>query len=359
MPRAADPAPFAARLLAWYDVHGRRDLPWQREPTPYRVWVSEIMLQQTRVTSVIPFYERFMSAFPTVPALASAPLDGVLALWSGLGYYARARNLHKSARIVVERFGGELPDVLETLLELPGIGRSTGAAILALARGVRLPILDGNVKRVLARYHALEEWPGSSRAQKVLWRLSEQHLPEVRVAAYTQAIMDLGATLCTRARPVCAGCPLRADCRARALGREAELPAPRPRRVRVRRSTIALVVRDRARCILLERRPERGIWGGLLSLPELARGEQADAWCRAHLGAAAAHVRELEPIDHAFTHFDLRLLPVAVDLAAAPSRVMDCDRLLWYNATQPPPGGIPAPVAKLIAALETHERRSA
>ena len=355
--RSTEPNTFAARLLAWFDANGRRDLPWQRDPSPYRVWVSEIMLQQTQVVTVIPFYERFMARFPTVLALAAAPLDDVLALWSGLGYYARARNLHKSARILVERYGAELPSSIEALLELPGIGRSTGAAILALSRGERLPILDGNVKRVLARYHEVAEWPGSTRVQNELWRYAERYLPEVRIADYTQAIMDLGATLCVRSEPACPRCPLAPDCRARASGRQSELPVPRPRRPRPQRAKTALLVRDPDRRILLERRPEHGVWGGLYCLPELLDDETVEAWCLEHLASRISHVNALAPIDHAFTHFDLRLNPVEIGLAAAPSVVMDSERLLWYNPAHPPPGGIPAPIAKLLTALARADER--
>ena len=348
-PRAtADLPPFAARLLAWFRVHGRRDLPWQRDVSPYRVWVSEIMLQQTQVATVIPYFERFMERFPTVAALASAHQDDVLALWSGLGYYARARNLHRAARIIAERFGGELPLEPQALVELPGIGRSTAAAILALSQGQRRPILDGNVKRVLARRHALAEWPGVPSAERQLWEYAERHTPERGVAAYTQAIMDLGATVCTRARPRCAACPVAADCAARLRGIEQALPVPRPKRARSRRSVTALLVRDRAGRVLLERRPEHGVWGGLYSLPELAADEGERDWCRRRLGAEVAAVRALPAVAHAFTHFDLELAPVEVELAGAPRAVMEGAQWLWHGAADALPGGIAAPIAKIL-----------
>jgi A/G-specific adenine glycosylase len=350
-PAAAEPRSFSARLLAWFRECGRHDLPWQRDVNPYRVWVSEIMLQQTQVATVIPYYERFMHRFPDVAALAAAKQDDVLALWSGLGYYARGRNLHRAARIVAEQHGGELPQTHDALVELPGIGRSTGAAILALSHGQRLPILDGNVKRVLARYHAIREWSGETQAQRSLWQHAENHTPLTDTAAYTQAIMDLGATLCTRAKPRCGECPVAGDCAALAAGLQDSLPTPRPKRNRSAREVTALVIRNADGLIMLERRPEQGIWGGLYSFPELPTGDDRAAWCRTHLGADVASARELEPVAHAFTHFDLRLHPVELSLADAPDTIMDCDRWLWYNAAQPLPGGVPAPIGKILRSL--------
>ncbi len=228
----ARPAAIAPRLLAWFDVHGRHDLPWQVERTLYSVWVSEVMLQQTQVATVIPFFQRFMRRFPDVSTLAAAQLDDVLGLWSGLGYYARARNLWRAARVVAEEHGGRMPETFDALLALPGIGRSTAGAILAQALGAKLAILDGNVKRVLARYHAVDGWPGDNAVQEALWQHAERHTPNERVADYTQAIMDLGATLCTRARPACTVCPLATDCAACGAGTQAKYPAPRPKRAR-------------------------------------------------------------------------------------------------------------------------------
>ncbi len=234
---------FAERLLTWYEKHGRHDLPWQRDATPYHVWVSEIMLQQTQVATVIPYYERFVERFPDVRSLADAAIDEVLHHWSGLGYYARARNLHKAARTVCDEFGGQFPPVLEELESLPGVGRSTAGAILSSALGGRAPILDGNVKRVLARYHAIGGWPGRSAVMKTLWEHAEAHTPHERVAEYTQAIMDLGATLCTRSRPACDDCPQRSDCQARALGRQADFPGRKPTREKPTRTTCFVIAR--------------------------------------------------------------------------------------------------------------------
>jgi A/G-specific adenine glycosylase len=342
---------IAPRLLAWFDVHGRHDLPWQTDPSPYSVWVSEIMLQQTQVATVVRYYDRFMQRFPSVEALARADLDGVLALWSGLGYYARARNLKCAAEILVEQFGGRVPATHEELVTLPGIGRSTAGAILALSMGQRLPILDGNVKRVLARYFAVAGWPGVPAVERELWRLAEENTPVERVAAYTQAIMDLGATLCTRTRPACTVCPLTEDCRASALGTQASFPAPRPKRERAHRRATMLVIVDPHGRVLLERRPTRGIWGGLSSLPELAAGDTPEAWCARHLGAAAAAVRDLATIEHGFTHFDLDIEPKLVTLAASPRTIMDREDVVWYNAGSESEIGVPAPVAVLLKSL--------
>ena len=339
---------FAEQLLAWFETHGRHDLPWQANPTPYRVWVSEIMLQQTQVQTVVPYYERFMTRFAEVQALAGAKLDEVLGLWSGLGYYARARNLHRSARVIVQDYAGQLPESLEALLALPGIGRSTASAILALARGLRLPILDGNVKRVLARYHAVSGWTGEAAVERELWSHADAHTPGRRVREYTQAIMDLGATLCLRREPVCDSCPVSAGCRARAAGLQASLPTPRPKRRRGYRIVRGLVIISPAGDVLLERRPEQGIWGGLYSLPELPDVEAPLEWCRRQLGTRPALSRELDKIAHAFTHFDLELTPIELRLDAAPSVIMDRGAWLWYNPATPAEIGMAAPVAAFL-----------
>jgi A/G-specific adenine glycosylase len=339
---------LGSRLLAWYDAHGRHDFPWQLERTPYRVWVSEIMLQQTQVGTVLPFYERFMQRFPNVAALAAAPLDDVLALWAGLGYYARARNLWRAARIVMEEHGGEVPATFDALHALPGIGRSTAGAILAQAYGQRWPILDGNVKRVLARYHAVADWPGTPHVADELWLHAEAHTPHERVADYTQAIMDLGATVCSRARPACTVCPLASDCAAALAGTQALYPAPRPKRERTQRHVAVLVVRAPDGRVLLERRPASGIWGGLYSLPELPAEDSPRDWCARVLGAAVAVERALATIEHAFTHFDLDIAPRLLELAAEPSAVMDRDDWVWCPPRVPLDVGVPAPVATLL-----------
>jgi A/G-specific adenine glycosylase len=341
-------ADFSARVLGWFARHGRTDLPWQLDPTPYRVWVSEIMLQQTQVTTVIPYYQRFMARFPDVVALAAAELDQVLHHWSGLGYYARARNLHAAAHIIRDRHAGRFPEDLDELLALPGIGRSTAGAILALAAGQRHPILDGNVKRVLARFHAIEGWPGQAAVQKALWALAEQYTPETQVAAYTQAMMDLGATVCTRARPACGRCPLQADCAARAGGCPTDYPSPRPRKSLPLRKTRMLLLRNAAGEVLLEKRPPAGIWGGLWSFPELAAGDGLGDGCIERLGCDVQLVGEWRAIRHSFSHFRLQITPVLATTRAGPAGVMEGRERLWYKPDSRDELGFAAPVERLL-----------
>ena len=343
---------FAARVLAWFDTHGRHDLPWQQDIGPYRVWVSEIMLQQTQVQTVIPYFERFMASFPDVVTLADAPRDAVLAHWSGLGYYARARNLHRAAVEVRDRFGGVFPLAFDDVVALPGIGRSTAGAILAIAAGQRHAILDGNVKRVLARHRAVAGWPGKAAVANTLWSLAEQYTPLARVADYTQAIMDLGATVCTRSRPGCDACPVATDCRALAAGEVADYPARKPRREKpLRQTTMVLASVDNA--VLLERRPEAGIWGGLWSLPEVDDGD-VDEWVAARLALPVASSEDWAPLRHSFSHYDLDIRPVLVRLAAGAGRVAEGGGETWFDLDAPPPGGIAAPVKKLIDELRKH-----
>jgi A/G-specific adenine glycosylase len=343
-------APFSQRLLDWFDCHGRHDLPWQRNPTPYRVWVSEIMLQQTQVGTVIPYFERFMARFPTVRHLAEAPLDEVLHHWSGLGYYARARNLHRAAGIMCERHGGRFPADREALEALPGIGRSTAGAILSLARGQRHAILDGNVKRVLARHAGVEGWSGEPPVLRRLWELAEAYTPMERVAEYTQAIMDLGATVCTRSRPACERCPVAADCVAAASGRTGELPTPRPRRRQPLRDTCLLMVTG-PQGVLLEQRPAQGLWGGLWSFPEVASEAAALVWCRDQLASEASSTEAWEPFVHVFTHFRLRITPLRVHLQNPAGSVMEGPGRVWYNTRTSTRLGVPAPVARLLEEL--------
>jgi len=344
-------ADFAARLLEWFDTYGRHDLPWQQHTSAYAVWVSEIMLQQTQVATVIPYFERFMASFPDVAALADAPLDDVLAHWSGLGYYARARNLHKAAGIIKAEHGGELPKSLEELTALPGIGRSTAGAILSIALAGRAPILDGNVKRVLARRAAIEEWPGRPAVMRQLWELAESLTPHERVADYTQAIMDLGATLCTRARPACIYCPVSEDCNARIEGTQDRIPAPKPKTHRPRRSVRMLVVQDASGAVLLERRPSAGVWAGLFSLPELPGDVPLNDWSLRYIGAVVTEPERMEVISHSFTHFDLDIEPLRARLLSQ-AAVMDRDDRVWYKPGSSKPLGMPAPVSKLLATLD-------
>lgn len=348
---------FAPALLAWYDRHGRKDLPWQRERNAYRVWLSEVMLQQTQVRTVIPYFERFVAALPSLPALAAAPQDRVLALWSGLGYYSRARNLHRTAQICVAEHDGDLPRSLDALSALPGIGRSTAAAILAQTWGERHAILDGNVRRVLARWHGLSGWPGETATQRELWRHAEEHTPAQRVADYTQAIMDLGATLCVRARPHCVRCPVAPGCVALRDGLTAELPARKPTRDKPTRTTTMLIARDAQARVLLERRPPVGIWAGLWSLPEIeTTGDDAnDAPQRlferyAVRGDAAT---ALTPFVHSFSHYHLRITPLLLEGAAPLARVADAGDRAWYAPAELAALGLPAPVRKLLDVLRS------
>ncbi len=342
------PSEFAARVLAWFDEHGRKDLPWQRDINPYRVWISEIMLQQTQVTTVIPYFERFMTSFPDVAGLADAHIDEVLAHWSGLGYYARARNLHKAAQRIRDEHDGRFPDDFEAVVELPGIGRSTAGAILSIAYLQRHAILDGNVKRVLARHAAVDGWPGTTSVGNALWALAEERTPEMRVHHYTQAMMDLGATLCTRSRPACSACPVQTDCVAFADGEVERYPGKKPKRDKpLRHTTMVMAVADGE--LYLERRPASGIWGGLWSLPET--DGDAGAWCRETLSGDPSDRTEWSTLRHSFSHYDLDIRPVVLRLGDASRTLRDSEDVRWVPLDAELPGGIAAPVKKLIDVL--------
>ncbi len=340
---------FADQLLAWYDRCGRKDLPWQQGRDAYAIWISEIMLQQTQVATVIPYYQRFMARFPAVASLADAGLDEVLHLWSGLGYYARARNLHRAAQHIRDHHHGRFPADFEQVVALPGIGRSTAGAILAFSTGSRHVILDGNVKRVLCRYHAIAGWPGQADVEKRLWTLAEQHTPPQRVAEYTQAIMDLGATCCTRTRPRCAECPLQSGCQAREMQRVQEFPAARPRKSLPVRAATLLIIRDANGHVLLERRPPAGIWGGLWSLPEWPQDDPVEAWCARRFGLTVHQPTLGEVLRHTFSHFHLDIQPLMLEAASAGHRVMEPGDVVWYNTQQPDARGLAAPVERLLA----------
>lgn len=342
---------LAARLLDWFDRDGRHDLPWQHPRTPFRVWLAEIMLQQTQVQTVIPYYTRFLDALPSLPALAQADPDHVVALWAGLGYYARARNLHKAAKLCVERHEGELPRDFEALAALPGIGRSTAGAILAQAHGHRLAILDGNVKRTLCRFHGIGGWPGGSAVEKQLWRLAEEHLPEARLADYTQAIMDFGATLCTRHDPACMLCPLQDDCVARREGLVEQLPEPKPGKPLPERRTLMLLVRDAEGHVLLARRPPTGVWAGMWSLPEAGDHDQARAFLARHARADFDAGLALPLIEHTFSHYRLHIEPLSWRTDDAATAVGDNADLRWQPFDRLGEVGLPAPVKKLLGSL--------
>ena len=346
---------IAAALLDWFEHHGRKDLPWQTDRTPYRVWVSEIMLQQTQVNTVIPFYERFMYQFPDIAALANATEDTVLHLWTGLGYYARARNLHRCAKQVCEVHGGTFPTNLAELEALPGIGRSTAGAILSLAMEIRAPILDGNVKRVLARYHAVEGWPGQRAVADSLWRHADHHTPVKRVADYTQAIMDLGATCCTRSQPRCLHCPLEPGCAAKAFSRQADFPGRKPRKqIPTRQRWLAVVTRAPNE-VLLQKRPDSGIWGGLWAPPEFEEATAAQEWIARALSLSPGACRIHPPFLHTFTHFKLEAHPVRVhcETNRAITNDVECGAqdLQWFSLHPPPSVGLPAPIVRLLVEL--------
>lgn len=339
------PAAFRKAVLRWFDAHGRHDLPWQHEITPYRVWVSEVMLQQTQVSTVIPYFERFLQRFPDVHSLARAKEDTVLHLWTGLGYYSRARHLHRCAQIIARDFGGKFPDTVEALAALPGIGRSTAGAIVSIAFGRRAAILDGNVKRVLARYHTVDGWPGDGDALKTLWQLAETCTPSTRTGDYSQAMMDLGATVCTRSRPDCSHCPLSKTCGAHASGTPTRWPQARGQAAKKipHKHWQLLWLEAPDGSVLLEKRPARGIWGGLWCLPVSEQGD-ALALAREISGRKRLQGRAGTAIGHAFSHFRVTLQPVHVRLPTPPA--MAGDGRLWYNGSQRV--GLPAPVKALL-----------
>ncbi|MCC6611447.1 MAG: A/G-specific adenine glycosylase [Burkholderiales bacterium] len=348
---------FARRLVRWQARAGRKDLPWQGTRDPYAIWVAEIMLQQTQVGTVIPYYQRFMQRFPDVARLAAAAPDDVMRLWSGLGYYSRARNLQLAARAIVARHGGRFPRALAEIERLPGIGRSTAAAIASFAFGARAAILDGNVKRVLARHFLVEGFPGEPAVERKLWSLAESLVPARGVEAYIQGLMDLGATRCTAQRPACGRCPVRATCGAHAANRVSELPAPRPRKRVPARSTVMLVLRHGAD-VLLEKRPVTGVWGGLWSLPEIALAADAVKDGRADVQCAivqrfGVQVRRVEPLAamrHAFTHFTLDIRPVLADVAAVDRRAGERGAV-WLPLAEASGAALPAPVKRLLLRL--------
>lgn len=338
--------PFSALLLAWYDRHGRTNLPWRQNINAYRVWVSEIMLQQTQVSTVIPYFQRFMQTFPSVATLAAADQDNVLHHWTGLGYYARGRNLHKSAQLICSDHGGELPDDPHALEALPGIGRSTAGAICAIAFNRRAPILDGNVKRVLARYHRVEGWPGQSAVQKKLWQLADDTTPRQRSADYTQAIMDLGATVCTRRQPQCSICPLSNDCSAFRHGVTDQFPASRPRKKLPVRTRFLLVLSNRSGEILLYQRPPNGLWGGLWSFPECDTESRIEPTCSA-MGLSPKQYRYGQQNRHTFSHYHLDYTPVYI--AVDPQHQIADTPTIWVDAQNPGPLGLPRPIEKILS----------
>lgn len=341
------PDDFSQRLLNWFDLHGRKDLPWQKPASPYRVWLSEIMLQQTQVVTVIPYFQRFIERFPDIASLAAASVDDVLQNWAGLGYYARGRNLHKAAQIIVAQHHGDLPKDFKALLDLPGIGRSTAGAIMALAFKQPYPILDGNVKRVLSRYTAESRWPGDKHAEADLWQLAEQLLPEKRINDYIQAQMDLGATLCTRSKPRCADCPLNDDCQAYLAGTPTAYPISKPKKA-IPHKQIRWLLFLHNNQLLLEKRPATGIWGGLWSFPEMAIDAELS-----HLlnDDNIADLQTLDDIRHTFTHYRLTITPLLIELNQTIPAIRDTDRQCWVKIDDTVSLGLPAPAKTLTRKL--------
>jgi A/G-specific adenine glycosylase len=336
------PLSFAQRLLAWYTTDGRKDLPWQRNRDPYAIWVSEIMLQQTQVSTVIPYFERFLDRFPNIDALAQAPIDDVLHLWTGLGYYARARNLHKAAQLIQTTHAGHFPQAIEQVVELPGIGLSTAGAILSFAFGQTHTILDGNVKRVLCRHRAIEGWPGKTQVHNTLWEIAQQLTPEDQAAEYNQAIMDLGATLCRRSKLDCAQCPVNHDCIAFTENTVAQYPESKPKTKKPVRQTFMLINVNEQQEVLLEQRPPVGIWGGLWCFPEASDTELLTI------------NQQLPEFRHTFSHYHLDITPVIIDSEIKQNNEKNVEEprpTQWCKPSAPPAVGYAAPVKKLLAML--------
>lgn len=344
------PPSFSDRLLGWWDRHGRKDLPWQHPRTPYRVWISEIMLQQTQVTTVIPYFEKWVAAFPGIRALANAPLDEVLAHWAGLGYYARARNLHKTATVCAENHNGNLPATAEDLCALPGIGLSTANAIISQSTDQPAAVLDGNVRRVLARHAAVEGWSGKTAVQKRLWAEAESRLPESRGADYTQAVMDLGATVCTRSNPKCGACPVKADCLALSQSRVNELPTPKPATRVTEQVVHMLVLQDKRGRVLLQRRPPAGVWGGLWCLPAGQTKEELEMG----LGFSFESTRALPTFEHRLSHIKMSIKP-ALLTEISPTQVKCTTDQGWFDADEQAALGLPKPVTELLTKLNNGE----
>jgi A/G-specific adenine glycosylase len=344
---------FAKTVLAWYDQHGRKTLPWQQQITPYRVWISEIMLQQTQVTTVIPYYERFMASFPDVVSLANASQESVLHHWTGLGYYARARNLHKAAQLVRDQHAGQFPSDFADVLALPGIGRSTAGAILAISTGQRFAILDGNVKRVLARFYAVDGWPGNKKVEDSMWELADALTPSTRLPEYTQVMMDLGATLCTRSKPRCEACPIQSQCLAYAQGRVAELPMRKPKKSIPTRYTNVVLPVYQGR-VLMQKRPAEGIWGGLwwfASEQGFTDTEQELTFSRWQTEEVAPE--PLTPFKHTFSHFHLQIQPWLLELQQLPVMELGDDEQ-WVAWTETAQIGLCAPAVTILEYLQTH-----
>ncbi|MCW7763147.1 A/G-specific adenine glycosylase [Photorhabdus luminescens] len=339
---------FSAVVLDWYHRYGRKTLPWQLEKTSYHVWLSEVMLQQTQVATVIPYFQRFISRFPDVTSLAAAPLDEVLHLWTGLGYYARARNLHKAAQQVVELHQGKFPTTFEDVVALPGVGRSTAGAILSLSQGKHFPILDGNVKRVLARCYAVEGWPGKKEVESSLWQISTNVTPAQEVEYFNQAMMDLGAMVCTRSKPKCEICPLNQGCIAYANHSWTKYPGKKPKQSIPEKTAYFLLMQNH-NSVWLEQRPPTGIWGGLFAFPQFESMDLLNGWLE-QSGISHSKHEQLTAFRHTFSHFHLDIVPIKINILSF-TTCMDENTGLWYNLQQPATVGLAAPVEYLLQQL--------
>jgi A/G-specific adenine glycosylase len=336
---------FSQQIITWQKQYGRHDLPWQNTQDPYAIWVSEIMLQQTQVAAVIDYYQRFMTRFPNIAALASASQEEVLQHWSGLGYYSRARNLHNAAQTIMDHFNGIFPNQFDDILKLTGIGRSTAAAISTFALNAAQPILDGNVKRVFARHFLVEGWPSTPKVQAQLWQLAEQHMPNVDMIAYTQGLMDLGATRCTRSKPKCLECPIQSTCGAYLQNRTTHLPTPKPRKTLPQKECVMMLI-SQGNEILLEKRPATGIWGGLWSLPEIATHEIATEVAQLRYGLTVEPSEPLEMINHVFTHFKLAITPQPLILMHKPT--YQPNNTIWLSVDDAISAAIPTPIRTIL-----------
>lgn len=340
------PELFQQKILSWFDLNGRKNLPWQQNISPYRVWLSEVMLQQTQVTTVIPYFNQFIEEFHDIHKLANAPIDSVLHLWSGLGYYARARNLHKTA-IIISKQGGEFPNELNSLMLLPGIGRSTAGAISSIAFNKSQPILDGNVRRVLARFYAISGWTGNTKISNELWQISSRYTPELRVAEYTQAMMDLGATICVRSKPKCEECPISSTCLARLENKTSELPTPKPKKPLPVKNIIFLMLQNNQGQLLLEQRPSVGIWGGLWSFPEYTSLTAIQSWALEN-NIPIQSINQLNEQRHTFSHYHLDYTPIIIKTENPINIVMEANQSVWYKSDQLISLGLPAPIKRLL-----------
>ena len=350
------PQTFSDLILVWFKMHGRNNLPWQIKVTPYKVWVSEIMLQQTQVVTVIPYFEKFVKRFPSVQLLADASLDEVLHYWTGLGYYARARNLHKTAKIIMAKYKGRFPRSFDEIISLPGIGRSTAGAILSLSYNERFPILDGNVKRVLTRYHGIKGWPGERRTENKLWELAELYTPTKSIKQYTQAVMDLGATVCIRRNPDCHACPLALTCFAKTKNKQHFFPEKKPKKKLPKRDTVFAIMENDCGNILLEQRPSHGIWGGLWCFPEFSSDFQIEKAIKRKYGFDVEGQIKYKAINHSFTHFHLTIKPIHIKLQRDKNKVYDSEATAWINPKKYPKLGLPAPVLSMLTDLNNSKR---